>query len=194
MGGKNWKRNTGGRDWDKGQTKPARTAGFQGGHRRLPLFEKWETGKRSPELQKTPDKTGVWRPDQLSHFPFPTFEKRDRRDRTGRAPAKRNNPPATAAGGKTGNSVGFRRRPLNGRSRAAGGRGQPTGSGAVGKNERADALHIALATIARVDVLVSWNFKHIVNLRRIHAFNAVNLKQGYPVLEIRNPREVVGDE
>lgn len=66
--------------------------------------------------------------------------------------------------------------------------------GAVGKNERADALHIALATAARVDVLVSWNFKHIVNLRRIHAFNAVNLKQGYPVLEIRNPREVVGDE
>ena len=66
--------------------------------------------------------------------------------------------------------------------------------GAVGKNERADALHIAIATAARVDVLVSWNFKHIVNLRRIHAFNAVNLKQGYPVLEIRNPREVIGDE
>jgi predicted nucleic acid-binding protein len=62
------------------------------------------------------------------------------------------------------------------------------------KGERADALHIALATAARVDVLVSWNFKHIVNLRRIHAFNAVNLKHGYPVLEIRNPREVIGDE
>ena len=66
--------------------------------------------------------------------------------------------------------------------------------GAVGRNERADALHIALATAARVDVLVSWNFKHIVNLRRIHALNAVSLKQGYPVLEIRNPREVIGDE
>jgi len=66
--------------------------------------------------------------------------------------------------------------------------------GAVGMNQRADALHIAIATLARVDVLVSWNFKHIVNLRRIHAFNAVNLKQGYPVLEIRNPREVIGDE
>lgn len=66
--------------------------------------------------------------------------------------------------------------------------------GAVGRNERADALHIALATAARVDVLVSWNFKHIVNLRRIHAFNAVNLKQGYLVLEIRNSREVIGDE
>jgi hypothetical protein len=49
--------------------------------------------------------------------------------------------------------------------------------GAVGKNQRADALHRAIATAARVDVLVSWNFKHIVNLRRIHAFNAVNVKQ-----------------
>ncbi|RLS84042.1 MAG: PIN domain-containing protein [Planctomycetota bacterium] len=66
--------------------------------------------------------------------------------------------------------------------------------GAVGKHQRADALHIAIATAARIDVLVSWNFKHIVNLRRIHAFNAVNLKRGYPILEIRNPREVIGDE
>lgn len=41
--------------------------------------------------------------------------------------------------------------------------------GAIGQRMRADALHIALATVARVDVLVSWNFKHIVNLRRIHA-------------------------
>jgi hypothetical protein len=66
--------------------------------------------------------------------------------------------------------------------------------GAVGARMRADALHIALASVARVDVLVSWNFKHIVNLARIHAYNAVNLKQGYPLLEIRTPREVVEDE
>ncbi|MFH1919030.1 MAG: PIN domain protein [Planctomycetota bacterium] len=66
--------------------------------------------------------------------------------------------------------------------------------GAIGDRLRADGLHIALATVARVDVLVSWNFKHIVNLRRIHAFNAVNLKRGYPLLEIRTPREVPGDE
>jgi predicted nucleic acid-binding protein len=66
--------------------------------------------------------------------------------------------------------------------------------GAIGAGMRADALHIALATIARVDVLVSWNFKHIVNLTRIHAYNAVNLKRGYPLLEIRTPREVVQDE
>ena len=66
--------------------------------------------------------------------------------------------------------------------------------GAIPARMRADALHIALATVARVDVLVSWNFKHIVNLKRIHAYNAVNLKSGYPVLEIRTPREVPGDE
>jgi len=66
--------------------------------------------------------------------------------------------------------------------------------GAIGARMRADALHIALATVARVDVLVSWNFKHIVNLSRIHAYNAVNLKKGYPLLEIRSPREVPGDE
>jgi len=66
--------------------------------------------------------------------------------------------------------------------------------GAIGVGMRLDALHIALATVARVDVLVSWNFKHIVNLRRIHAYNAVNLKNGYPLLEIRSPWEVLGDD
>lgn len=66
--------------------------------------------------------------------------------------------------------------------------------GVIGVRMRADALHIALGTVARVDVLVSWNFKHIVNLTRIHAYNAVNLKRGYPLLEIRTPREVLDDE
>lgn len=54
-----------------------------------------------------------------------------------------------------------------------------------------DAQHIALATIERVDVLVSWNFKQIVNLDRIRKFNAVNLMQGYQLLEIRSPLEVL---
>lgn len=58
---------------------------------------------------------------------------------------------------------------------------------------RADAQHIAIATVARVDVLVSWNFKHIVNLQRIHGYNSVNLRQGYPMIEIRTPREVLSD-
>ncbi len=59
---------------------------------------------------------------------------------------------------------------------------------------RADAQHIAIATVARVDVLVSWNFKHIVNIQRIHGYNTVNLRQGYPMIEIRTPREVLSDE
>ena len=54
-----------------------------------------------------------------------------------------------------------------------------------------DAQHIAIATIHRADVLVSWNFKHIVNLERIHGYNSVNLKLGYPMLEIRTPIEVL---
>jgi len=66
--------------------------------------------------------------------------------------------------------------------------------GVITANMRADAQHIAMATVARVDVLVSWNFKHIVNLRRIHGYNSVNLRQGYPTLEIRAPREVLPDE
>jgi hypothetical protein len=58
----------------------------------------------------------------------------------------------------------------------------------------ADAQHIAVATVARVDVLVSWNFRHIVNLDRIRGFNAVNLRAGYPLLEIRSPLEVSSDD
>lgn len=53
-----------------------------------------------------------------------------------------------------------------------------------------DGLHIALATIAEVDVLVSWNFRHIVHFDKIRLFNAVNLEQGYKALQIYSPREV----
>lgn len=65
--------------------------------------------------------------------------------------------------------------------------------GAVPKNSYDDARHIAVATLQKVDVLVSWNFKHIVNLNRIHAYNSVNLREGYSELEIRSPREVLSD-
>ncbi len=66
--------------------------------------------------------------------------------------------------------------------------------GAAGPNLIVDALHIALATIARVDVLTSWNFKHIVNWRRIRLYNAVNMKEGYGMIDIRSPREVLDEE
>lgn len=64
----------------------------------------------------------------------------------------------------------------------------------IGPGSVLDAQHIATATVHRVDVLVSWNFKHIVNINRIHGYNSVNLRLGYPLLEIRTPREVISDE
>jgi len=54
----------------------------------------------------------------------------------------------------------------------------------------ADMRHIALATLAEVDALVSWNFKHIVRLEKIRLFNAANAELGYRVLNILSPREV----
>lgn len=61
----------------------------------------------------------------------------------------------------------------------------------VGETSRADCRHIALATINKADVLVSWNFKHIVNLKRIRGYNSVNLREGLHTLEIRSPKELM---
>ncbi|MBI2118042.1 MAG: PIN domain-containing protein [Elusimicrobia bacterium] len=67
-------------------------------------------------------------------------------------------------------------------------------SNAIPEKSYNDALHIAVATVNRVDVLVSWNFKDIVNITRIHAYNSVNLREGYPLLEIRAPKEILYGE
>jgi len=61
----------------------------------------------------------------------------------------------------------------------------------VGKTSREDCFHIALATIYKADVLVSWNFKHIVNVIRIRGYNAVNMKLGYQTIDIRSPKEII---
>ena len=61
----------------------------------------------------------------------------------------------------------------------------------VGKTSLEDCRHIALATINRVDVLASWNFKHIVNLDRIKGYNSVNLRLGFPMIEIRSPKDLI---
>jgi hypothetical protein len=57
-------------------------------------------------------------------------------------------------------------------------------------NFRNDARHIAMATIAGVDLVVSWNFKHIVHFERVQKFNAVNIEMGYKPILIYSPREV----
>ena len=64
----------------------------------------------------------------------------------------------------------------------------------VGKTSREDCFHIALATIHKADILVSWNFKHIVNVMRIRGYNAVNLKLGYSNIDIRSPKEIINYE
>ena len=61
----------------------------------------------------------------------------------------------------------------------------------VGKTSIEDCRHIAIATIYKVDVLASWNFKHIVNLDRIKGYNSVNLRLGYTMIEIRSPKDLI---
>ena len=57
-------------------------------------------------------------------------------------------------------------------------------------NYRDDARHIAIATVAGTDLVVSWNFKHIVHFEKIQKFNAVNIEMGYKPILIYSPREV----
>jgi predicted nucleic acid-binding protein len=61
----------------------------------------------------------------------------------------------------------------------------------VGQTSYADCLHIALATVHHADYLLSWNFKHIVNVGRITGYNSINIKMGYKQLEIRSPRDFI---
>ena len=63
-------------------------------------------------------------------------------------------------------------------------------AGALGESSRVDATHVAAATIAGADLIVSWNFKHIVNFGRIKQFNGVNSMHGYGSIDIRSPLEV----
>jgi len=64
----------------------------------------------------------------------------------------------------------------------------------VGQTSFDDCIHIATATIKKIDILVSWNFKHIVNIQRIRGYNSINIKNGYQTLEIRSPKDIVNYE
>jgi len=64
----------------------------------------------------------------------------------------------------------------------------------VGRTSLADCLHIALATVSQADILVSWNFKHIVNVDRMRGYNSVNLKLGYRMINIHSPLELRSDD
>ena len=61
----------------------------------------------------------------------------------------------------------------------------------VGPSSEDDAHHVAIATIMRADMMVSWNFRHIVHFEKIRGFNSVNICLGYGPIEIFSPKEVV---
>ena len=66
-------------------------------------------------------------------------------------------------------------------------------AGVVSKKWVDDATHVAAATVARVDAIVSWNFRHIVKLDKMKRYNLENIIHGYGVMTIISPREVLGE-
>ncbi len=66
--------------------------------------------------------------------------------------------------------------------------------GALTTKFEPDAQHIAIATILKVESLVSWNFKHMVNFFRIRQYNSINLKFGFSVIDIRTPKEIIYED
>lgn len=66
--------------------------------------------------------------------------------------------------------------------------------GALSLKFHTDAQHIAISSVLKVDSLVSWNFRHMVNFFRIRQYNSINLKFGYSTIDIRTPKEVTYGE
>ena len=67
-------------------------------------------------------------------------------------------------------------------------------AGVLGEASIDDATHVAAATVAGADLILSWNFRHIVNFQRICGFNSVNTRNGYRSMVILSPREVIDDD
>jgi hypothetical protein len=67
-------------------------------------------------------------------------------------------------------------------------------AGVVGRGSLDDASHVAAATAARADAIVSWNFKDIVSVGRIRGYNRVNLQLGYEILTILTLEGVLRDD
>jgi hypothetical protein len=67
-------------------------------------------------------------------------------------------------------------------------------AGIVSEKYATDAMHVALATVSNADLVVSWNFKHIVNFQKIPLYNAVNTLNGFAKIAIYSPLEVIENE
>ncbi len=64
-------------------------------------------------------------------------------------------------------------------------------AGVVGPARATDALHVAIASVAEADMIVSWNFKHMVHHEKVRGFHAINMLKGYPLIGIHSPLEVI---
>ncbi len=67
-------------------------------------------------------------------------------------------------------------------------------AGIISEQYATDALHVALATVSNADLIVSWNFKHIVNFQKIPRYNAVNILNRFGKIAIYSPLEVIESE
>jgi len=67
-------------------------------------------------------------------------------------------------------------------------------AGIVTEKSTADALHVALATVAKCQLIVSWNFKHIVHFQKVPLYRAINTVKGYTEINIYSPPEVINYE
>jgi len=57
-----------------------------------------------------------------------------------------------------------------------------------------DATHVSLATVSGCSLIVSWNFKHIVNYKKIPLYNGINKVKGYSEIGIYSPLEVIDND
>ena len=64
-------------------------------------------------------------------------------------------------------------------------------AGVVSVKSSDDALHVATATVAECDMIVSWNFRHMVHYDKKRKYNAVNVLNGYGQIDILTPAEVI---
>lgn len=64
-------------------------------------------------------------------------------------------------------------------------------TGIVGARSKDDAAHVAAATVVGAELIVSWNFRHIVHFDKIRLYNEVNKVYGFSAVDIRSPLEVI---
>lgn len=67
-------------------------------------------------------------------------------------------------------------------------------AGAIPSDYEDDARHVAIATLNDINVIVSWNFRHMVNIERKRRINSVNVREGCPLIDIVSPWEIGHEE